>query len=152
MLFRSIPIAGGILKGMALRRSSYIGNTNYPATATVSVDLSVGPNDSASAGTTFAANQGPNVMNVFSGILNLPQEASNPNPLFSIVMPFTTNFPFISAMGKALVVDITCTQYTNIGSSTGSWYLDAYQGDTGSRATNGSTWSQCKFRDRKSVV
>ena len=145
-----IPIPAAPIKSMAFRRSSYVGNTHYAATATVSVTMSMGPNDSTSASTTFASNLGttPPPVNVFSGNVNLPPAPLSSTPQWEVDIPFNPPFQYIAAAGKSLVVDITCTSVTWAG-STGSWYRDAHQAASGLRDTNGSTWSKCLFSNGK---
>jgi hypothetical protein len=130
---------------MAFRRPNQLGNSLPAATATLSIDLTVGPNTVAGRSTTFTQNHGAVVTTVFNGNVNLPPAPQGTGPApFTIVMPFTQNFAYVASLGSTLVADMTITSYTPI-SANSSWFIDAVGTDAGLRTNNGAFSGTCKF-------
>jgi hypothetical protein len=139
-----IPVPAAALTSVSFRRPNSSTATMPSATATIQVDLSVGPNTVAGRSTTFTANQGT-VTTVFSGNLNLPLEVpSGPAAApFNLPIVFTTPFVYVAASGSTLVMDVTTTAYAPISASA-TWQVDATGTDPGLRVTNRSG-STCRF-------
>ncbi len=144
-----IALQVGVIRGMALRRMSVAANLCPQATATLTIKMSVGPKDAASASTTFAANLGSRVIQVFSGKINLPKSnwVPPPNlPPWLVIIPFSKPFFFLKASGKSLVTDIRVTAYNPAG-STRPWWLDAAKKEYGQWrfALKGFPLKMCKY-------
>ena len=138
-----ITPATAVWNSLAVRRPVGLGNSNAAFTANATFVLSVGPNTSATAVTTFASNHGATPTTVLSGPISLPaanNQATWPAP-WQTPFPFTTPFVFVKAAGSSLVVDILQTGNTG----TAIWYLEASGPDNGTRAENGGPLSTCKF-------
>jgi hypothetical protein len=140
-----IVVPATLIRGINFRRSNWIGGPNPAGTATLSIDLSVGPNDAATALPTFASNHGTFVGRVFSGNVNLPADAYRGiNPAqFVLRIPFTAGFPYVQSWGKALVADIRVT--THAPSVNAPWWLDSDGIEHGTREENGYPPATCRF-------
>ena len=149
---KDIKVPAALLREMYFRRSSYVGNENYPYKAAMDITLSMGPNPPAGANPTFKNNIGGNPVNVFKGTVNLPNTKYVPPPNlppWNVKIVFTKPFPYISVKGKSLVVDATCTAYTSLGTKSGSWYMDMLIPPPGKRVSNPSAQPSCKFSNGK---
>ncbi len=149
---KDIKIPAAMLKEMYFRRSSYVGNENYTSTAAMDITLAMGPNSSAGASTTFKSNLGSNPVGVFKGTVNFPNTKYVPPPNlppWNVKVVFSKPFPYISAQGKSLVVDVTCRTFTVTGTKKGSWYMDMLIPPSGKRASNPGAQYQCKFSNGK---
>ena len=138
-----IAPATAVWSSLAVRRPHGVTSTNPACTAMATIVLSVGPNDSSTASTTFSANFGVITTTVLSGQISL---SSQPNPAawpapWELPFPFTTPFPWVKSLGKSLVVDIH--QTANSGGA--PWLLEATGVSGGARVDNPSAQSTCKF-------
>jgi hypothetical protein len=140
-----ITIQSGLIKALSFRRPNTHSNANPAATANISINMSVGPNDAAATSSTFASNLGVFRTTVFNGNLSLPAAPySGPGPApFTLQIPFTNLFPYVPASGRGLVADLVVATYTPATSA--HWYLDSHGIEGGSRASNGNAQSTCKF-------
>jgi hypothetical protein len=129
---------------MDLRR--FPGNATLPAgVAALTIDISIGPNDADQASSTFAQNHGLQVTRVFSGNVNVPQDSSTQSPApWAVNITFQTPFPFIPPLGKGLVLDFQIQSFTPTNGTT-PWSVDAAIAPTGTRVSNPSAQSNCKF-------
>jgi hypothetical protein len=135
-----IPQVSMAIKSLALRSSS--GGTSAGAALTITVDMSVSPNDPTAASGTYANNHGANKRRMFSGTINLPARGSAPWPQqWETPITLTTPFVYARSMGKSLVVEITSTT-----SSTVPWNVEASKVDAGTRTTE-SAPSVCPFAE-----
>jgi len=148
-----VPFAAAPVQSISFRRPNYAASlpANPAATATMTIKMSSGPNDEATASKLFASNLGTVVTQVFQGKINLPSQAySGPGAAaFNVKIPFNPPFIFTKTAGKGLVVDIVTSQYTPTASKA-SWLVDAqYEQGSGGRTTNGTSQVNCKFSTGK---
>ncbi len=149
---KDIKVPAALLREMYFRRSSYVGNENYLSKAVMDVNLSMGPNSPAGATAAFKSNVGANPVNVFKGTVNLPNTkyVRPPSlPPWNVKIVFTKPFPYISVKGKSLVVDVTCTSFTPLGTRKGSWYMDMLVPPPGKRSSNPAPQPRCRFSNGK---
>lgn len=143
-----IPTPVGILTSVSVRRpgkggGSYLGNNNTAMTTNATITMSMSPMAYNATGTTFASNHGPSPITVLNAPISLPAQPSQniwPFP-WETPIPFSTPFTYIGSAGSTVVFDILQTGNTG----TSSWYVEAYNRDTGGRAENGGPLSTCKF-------
>ena len=134
-----ISVPGMNIKSLQHRRPSNLINICPVNKYNVTVICSVSPNGSSAATATYASNHGAKPVGVFKGVLNLPQASRGPawpDP-WNAGIKFNTPFPYATAMGKTLVIEITCS----MGTATSPWYLEATRPNSGARATTVSPTS-----------
>ena len=143
-----IPAPVAVWGSVAFRRPcknrvTTLINVNPAMTTNAVIQMSVSPRLWTDTNTSFAANHGPNLVTVFSGMLSLPMQPPQqvwPCPWEAPVV-FGAPFAYAAAAGNTLVVDIL--QAGNTGTSW--WLLEAYNRDFGHSVPNGPAQPNCKF-------
>jgi len=138
-----ISVGGGQFTELAYHRNNYWGNTVPAGSVTCTVTMSHAAAAPDGMSSTFANNLNTLTKQVFSGTVNFPAAAKGTGPApWTHVIKLTSPFTFAKGAGKSLVVDFVITATTGY---TGTHPLDASGPDVGTRSTNGTITSQCKF-------
>lgn len=128
--------------GLSVRRPTGLGNANAAITTNAMIVMSVSPLTYATTTTTFATNHGATTT-VLNGPVNLSAQTNPPvwPAPWETPFPFSTPFAYSNSLGQSLVIDIHQTGQ----SGTTPWYVEAWYPDTGSRVSNPSAQSSCRF-------
>lgn len=132
-----LPAAPGALRSMWVRRATSV-QVALPATT---VDLTLTLSQSAvgwtQASAAFAANLGPNAVQVFAGQVSMAARGPSPAPApWESPIVFTVPFPHNGASGGSLVLDVVARN------ASAPWLVEAFEPLPGSRTTEWDP-SQC---------
>src|SRR5262245_52983117 len=137
----AIPVPAANWVMLSVRGAAIAAGANAACTVQLKLSLSLSAQPHWNASPTFAANHGPLLTTVFNGPLALPARAAPPAwPAVWEPIPFASQFLYVAALGRALVVDFE--QTGNSGSA--SWALEATSVNQPGVTGNAPNPSACK--------
>jgi hypothetical protein len=135
-----------IVQSLSWRRNNYYSNAVPAGSVTMTVILGYSANTPAAMSTTFANNIAVTPTQIFQGTVNYPAAVKGTGPApWTHVLPITKPIVFVVQKGanKSMTVDMVITATT--GYTTSTYTMDASAPDGGSRTSNPSSSSTCKF-------